>query len=296
MWLIILLCFVIVGLALFLVSVAKYDWSFKKFAQRNFMTNEYVIDDNFNKIIIFATTANIDFKPSTDGKCKVVCYENKKETHKTYVENGELKIKKVNKKKWYDYLDIISALPKITMYLPDLSGASLSLEVSTGNVKIPKEFSFESIDISGTTSDIKCFASSTKQTKIHVTTGDIIVENASAESYDLAVTTGDIKLKNVNCQNLVSTGSTGDIKMQELIAVNKISITTSTGEVEFYRCDAGEIVITTSTGDIEGSLLSSKQFIVQTNTGDIDIPSTVSGGRCEIKTKTGDIEITIANN
>ena len=294
-WIIIALCCVIIGTIIFVSGMSKINWDFKKLGSYNFETNAYEIVDEFNKIEINAKTANINFQLAEDGECKVVCYENKKEKHLTSVDNGVLKINYTNEKRWYDYLHILSNSPKITIYLPDLDNITLTIKVSTGDVKLPSDFTFESISISGSTCHIKCYASSINQTKIHVSTGDIIIENATAKNYDLHVTTGDTKMTNVNCENIVSTGSTGDIKLNNVIASEKISIERSTGKVKFYRCDANELKIITSTGDVEGTLLSDKVFIVKSSTGDIDVPSSITGGRCEITTSTGDIEVRVVN-
>ena len=294
-WIIIALCCVIIGTIIFVSGMSKIDWDFKKLGSYNFETNAYEIVDEFNKIEINAKTANINFQLAEDGECKVVCYENKKEKHLTSVDNGVLKINYTNEKRWYDYLHILSNSPKITVYLPDLDNITLTIKVSTGDVKLPSDFTFESISISGSTCHVKCYASSINQTKIHVSTGDIIIENTTAKNYDLHVTTGDTKMTNVNCENIVSTGSTGDIKLNNVIASEKISIERSTGKVKFYRCDANELKIITSTGDVEGTLLSDKVFIVKSSTGDIDVPSSITGGRCEITTSTGDIEVRVVN-
>lgn len=294
-WIIIALCCVIIGTIIFVSGMSKIDWNFKKLGSYNFETNAYEIVDEFNKIEINAKTANINFQLAEDGECKVVCYENKKEKHLTSVDNGVLKINYTNEKRWYDYLHILSNSPKITVYLPDLDNITLTIKVSTGDVKLPSDFTFESISISGSTCHVKCYASSINQTKIHVSTGDIIIENATAKNYDLHVSTGYAKITNVNCENIVSTGSTGDIKLNNVIASEKISIERSTGKVKFYRCDANELKIITSTGDVEGTLLSDKVFIVKSNTGDIDVPSSITGGRCEITTSTGDIEVRVVN-
>jgi len=313
-WIIIALCCVIIGTIIFVSGMSKIDWDFKKLGSYNFETNAYEIVDEFNKIEINAKTANINFQLAEDGECKVVCYENKKEKHLTSVDNGVLKINYTNEKRWYDYLHILSNSPKITVYLPDLDNITLTIKVSTGDVKLPSDFTFESISISGSTCHVKCYASTINQTKIHVSTGDIIIENTTAKNYDLHVTTGDIiienttaknydlhvttgdtKMTNVNCENIVSTGSTGDIKLNNVIASEKISIERSTGKVKFYRCDANELKIITSTGDVEGTLLSDKVFIVKSSTGDIDVPSSITGGRCEITTSTGDIEVRVVN-
>ena len=294
-WIIIALCCVIIGTIIFVSGMSKIDWDFKKLGSYNFETNAYEIVDEFNKIEINAKTANINFQLAEDGECKVVCYENKKEKHLTSVDNGVLKINYTNEKRWYDYLHILSNSPKITVYLPDLDNITLTIKVSTGDVKLPSDFTFESISISGSTCHVKCYASSINQTKIHVSTGDIIIENATAKNYDLHVSTGYAKITNVNCENIVSTGSTSYIKLNNVIASEKISIERSTGKVKFYRCDANELKIITSTGDVEGTLLSDKVFIVKSSTGDIDVPSSITGGRCEITTSTGDIEVRVVN-
>jgi len=81
--------------------------------------------------------------------------------------------------------------------------------------------------------------------------------------------------------------------LKNVIAAERFSIDRSTGDVNFDGCDAAEIYVNTDTGDVEGSLLSEKVFIANTDTGKKKVPNTVSGGRCEIRTDTGDIEITI---
>ena len=62
-------------------------------------------------------------------------------------------------------------------------------------------------------------------------------------------------------------------------------------DVRFEGCDAGELSVRTDTGDVTGTLLSGKVFLVQSDTGRVEVPKTVSGGRCEIATDTGDILI-----
>jgi DUF4097 and DUF4098 domain-containing protein YvlB len=149
--------------------------------------------------------------------------------------------------------------------------------------------------------------------KIKTTTGNICIEDASVGSLDLAVSTGKVTvsgvtcegnialgvstgkayLSNIRCKNFTSSGSTGDISLNNVIATEKLSIERSTGGVKLDRSDAAEIFIETHTGNVTGSLLTDKVFITQTDTGKINVPKTVSGGRCEITTDTGDIQITV---
>lgn len=78
-----------------------------------------------------------------------------------------------------------------------------------------------------------------------------------------------------------------------MLAAEKFSVERSTGDVKFNRCDATTIYVKTDTGDVTGNLLSSKVFITNTDTGIVDVLQTVDGGKCEIITNTGDIELDI---
>ena len=79
--------------------------------------------------------------------------------------------------------------------------------------------------------------------------------------------------------------------MKNVIATEKFSIKRSTGDVKFDSCDAAEIFVETDTGDVNGSLLTNKVFITKTDTGRINVPNSITGGKCEIITNTGDIKI-----
>ena len=85
---------------------------------------------------------------------------------------------------------------------------------------------------------------------------------------------------------------TGDIDLKNVIA-SKINISATTGDISLYQCDADELYLKATTGDITGSLLSDKVFVAKSTTGDIDLPQSTTGGKCEIKVTTGDINIEI---
>ena len=72
-----------------------------------------------------------------------------------------------------------------------------------------------------------------------------------------------------------------------------MNLITSTGDVTFRASDAKSIKVETSTGDVTGSLLTGKAFTTKTSTGDINVPSNSGTDTCDIRTSTGDIEITI---
>lgn len=272
--LIVAICLVVIGMILFAITLGINDWDFRHLDTRIFETNTHPISTEFHSILVETDTPDIRVLPSPDRSCKVVCYETENARHTVTVENGTLTIRLVKGQKWYDYIGIQFESPKITVYLPEVVYESLSVHADTGDVEISDDLTFSQIAIS-------------------VSTGDIHLDNITAKSITLTQSTGDVVARNVQCQQFHSTGSTGDLELHNLTASETISIARSTGDVRFEACDAEEIIIHTDTGDVTGTLLTPKIFQVETDTGRVDIPESGSGGKCQIKTDTGDIQVEI---
>lgn len=312
-WLIIATSLILVGCIIFGCVMAMLKWDFTKLSTNKYETNSYEINDDYKNISVVTNTADISFVPSENSKCSVVCYEQKNVKHSVTVKDDTLVIEVVDTKKWYEHISINFGTPKITVYIPQGEYGALSVKSNTGDVEIPENFKFESIDISVSTGDAKNYASASEVIKIKTSTGAVRVENVSAGTLDLSVSTGkviaqsitcegeikikvstgDTKLTDARCKRVISNGSTGDISLKNVIAAEQFFIERSTGDVKFDGSDAAEIFVKTDTGRVNGSLLSDKVFITKTDTGSIDVPKTTTGGKCEINTDTGDIKITI---
>ena len=304
---------ILLGGIIFIIIGFWVHWDFTKFGTVDYETNHHEISVEFNDISIKTDTADVAFVLSDDGKSKVVCYEEEKVKHSVCVKEGMLTITVNDTRKWYDYIGINFNSPRITIYLPETEYSSLIIEESTGDIVLAKDFTFKNIDITVSTGDVSCYASATETIKIQADTGDIKVEGNFAQLLKITVTTGDVETIDVNvaqdvtievstgdvslsdivCKNLISNGTTGEISLKNVIATQEISIKRSTGDVTFEGSDGAEIFVKTSTGDVTGSLLSDKVFITQTRSGDVDVPSLEIGGRCEIITNTGDIQLSV---
>lgn len=310
---IIAVCFLVVGLLVFIVAMAALKFDATKLSTVKYVTNTYEVSGNFDDITIDVTTSEIEFVSSENGQCKVVCYENEKEKHSVTVNDGALKISTIDTRKWYDRFGFTFTSPKITVYLPQSGYSSLSIKTHTGNIKIPDGFAFESMNISGTTANVECRADVSKTVNINLSTGDITLNGAALGEAELSVTTGKItvnsvicsgnitagvstgrtELTDVSCKNLTSRGTTGDVTLKNVVAGGLLSVERSTGDVRFDGSDAAELYVKTTTGDVTGTLLSEKIFIANATTGRIDVPQTTSDGKCEIRTTTGNIRISI---
>ena len=312
-WLIAAASLVTIGVILFASVMTAYHWDFSRLSTERFETNTHEISEEFSGIKMNTDTADILFAASSDNTCRVVCYEGENVKHSASVQDGALTISVVDDRAWYEHIGFSFHSPTVTIYLPKTEYESLVIEESTGDITLPKDFTFGRMDLSVSTGHVDCLASSLGLMRIKTSTGDIRLQNLSAGELDLTVSTGHVsvqsvvcegnvevsvstgktELKDISCKSIHSEGSTGNITLKNVVTEGTIAIERSTGDVRFEGCDADELEISTDTGDVTGSLLSSKVFIAHSDTGRIDVPETTSGGKCKITTDTGDIKLSV---
>jgi len=256
-------------------------------------TNKYEIKDNFKDIKIITDTEDIVFVISEESNSLVVCDEQKNVNHLVKVKDNTLLIEVDDNRKWYEYININFGKTKITIYLPKNEYGELFIDSDTGNINIPNNFNFNSIDIIDDTGNVKNYASVNDNIKIKTSTGNIHIENINANIIDLSASTGNIKIVNAKCVNLLSKVDTGNVLLKNVVATEKFIIETDTGNVKFVASDASDIFVKTDTGNVTGSLLTDKVIFAKSDTGNIDVPKIIADEKCEITTDTGDIKITI---
>ncbi len=312
-WLIVAVSLLVVGCIVFGGVMSVLKWDFKELSTTKFENNTYETAEKYTDISIITDTADIVFVPTDNQRVTVMCYEQKNEKHTVLVQDDCLVIHLSDTRKWYEHIGITFGTPAITVYMPGGTYGALNVKTDTGRVEIPKDFTFESINIQGSTGDVTNYASALNGIKVWVSTGDIRMEKVAASTLDIAVSTGKVTatditctgdvavsvstgksaLANVCCANLLSSGNTGSISLDNVIAKNEFSVVRTTGDVTFKACDAAEISVTTDTGDVKGSLLTEKVFVVKTDTGRVTVPETTGGGKCKITTDTGNIDMTV---
>lgn len=312
-WLIVASCLIVLGLLIFTFVMEQNNWDFTKLSTASFETNTYEVKEEFDKIKIDVDTTEIEFVRSDESGCRIECVETEKVKHSATVQDGTLVIKIIDTRKWYEHIGIFLGTPKMTVYLPEDTYHSLFINTDTGDIFIPDIFLFDELEIEGDTADVECLASVTNDMEINLSTGRIRMDSVTAGEISLSTSTGNIlliavtskgnieietdtgsvNLTDVTCTDLTAEGDTGTISLKNVVATGKFLIENDTGDVRFDNSDALQISVKTSTGDVIGSLCTDKVFITETSTGRINVPKTTTGGTCEIKTSTGDIEITI---
>jgi len=311
-WMFLALILILTGCIVFLVGMSLLNWDFTKISTLQFESKTFALNESFQDIKIDVDTADVELLRCKEGEGSVLCYEEKNAKHSVEVRDGTLVIKVHDERKWYDRIGFSFESPKITVLIP-AGVSSLSIDGNTGNVLLPDTLGFHSINVSQSTGSVSCKSDASESILIRTSTGKIEMSDVTCGSMELSVSTGNIRLAKVNCsdeakislstgdlfvsdfqaERFVTHGSTGDVKMENSVFADKLLIQRTTGDVAFEKCDASDVRINTDTGDVCGSFLSGKVFVTKTDTGRIDVAETVSGGRCEIVTDTGDIRVWI---
>lgn len=273
-WLLVAILFVVSGCILFATAMTVNGWDFTKLNTVKYQTSTHQINEDFSEIVVETSTADVTFLHTADDTCKIVCVEETNLIHTVAVLDGKLTVRETNTKQWYEYIGINFGLAKITVYLPNAEYGSLNVSTHTGDVSFD-DFSFGTISIA-------------------TSTGDVNAKNLSAGEITVRVSTGNVSIYGSACTDLSIETSTGEVDLQHVIALSKFTIKTSTGDVSFNKCDASEIYVSTSTGDVGGTLLTPKNFDAFSNTGNVNVPTTSTGGACQIRTSTGSVNISIA--
>ena len=272
---------------------------------------EITVKESFENIKI--NTADCDvkfamFSGRDDCMVEIRSYQNVK--HTATVEDGTLKIKMLDDRKWNDYISIFgqSESMEMTVYLPAAEYASLDIRTDTGDIMLKQEPSFREMLLRSDTGDISCVGVSGDVLDCMTTTGDISVQNTVANVLKLQSNTGDFSLsvvtgnemhmktntgeveaENVNVQMVTCNTDTGDVELEKVLAEDYLQVVTNTGSVDVDNSDAGTVSIETNTGDVTGHFLTPKWYQAHSNTGDVQVPHTREGGECRIQTDNGDI-------
>lgn len=304
---------ILAGLIIGVVALMSIKFNFSELNTMEFVTNTYFIDEAFNNIYVEGAECDVRLILTEDEKCKVDCSEGDKISHSVTVENDTLKIIRNDNRDWYEYTGVYWGRMEIAVYLPKSEFDSLYVMSLSGDIDIPADFAFDDAELHNSSGEVRFKAEVSEDLLIKTISGDIYAEktcpksltvNASSGNVtlegitletDLAVTTvsGDIAVEDIECGNVNIETSSGEVVFSKLLAEENIHIETISGDVDLLKSDAETLWIRTSSGEVFGTLLTEKIFVTSTSSGEVDVPGTASGGKCEIKTVSGDIKFSI---
>ncbi len=160
-----------------------------------------------------------------------------------------------------------------------LSGVSvenLTANVSSGRIDIENTYVNKILKMKSSSGSASLIKTQCTEADIRVGSGSIeVADFTAADGFDIHVSSGSANLNNV-------------------VTDGFFRVKTGSGSIRLESCDGKEMNLETSSGSIEGSLKSGKIFTAKASAGDIVIPEDdPNGGKCNLKTDSGDIEITV---
>lgn len=220
-----------------------------KFEKKNFDTNEA-----FSSIKIDEIEGDIRFAKSSDSETHITYYDCEYFEHEIDVSNNELKIITNQKSKVKNIIGhMISFTSKnieTEILLPEDEYEKLNLSLTTGDVKIDNDFTFDEGSFEMTTGDLNCHAVFNDSLKVDCTTGNInIGSNKSTDLDDISVkaVSGNIKVNDFNAKKISMKATTGDIQFSELTA-DDIDVRVTTGKIDGKISDEYDIDASCTTG------------------------------------------------
>ncbi len=275
------ICFSI-GIILAFIAIAMIDFDFKRLSTESFEDKGKIISEDFESIEISGFDCDVKLEFSTSEQSVIEYSDSNAIKTDIRVENNTLKISRRDNRKWYEHIGIYFGGAKpITVYLPVPEGKykSLTLKTVSGSINV-NSFSFDSINLSSTSGDIKFFGECDGDFSVKTVSGDIDINHLVC-----GITNRNVKFN--------ASSTSGDIYLGALISGNA-SLKTVSGDIELDKIDAVNITAKTTSGDIEGSITAPKKIIAKTVSGDIDVPKSDDlGGEFKASTTSGDIEIDI---
>lgn len=318
-----------VGLITSVSVLAIKQFDFKGF-DSNVVSKTYDITEEFTSIDVDLTSSDFNIYLSNDGTNKAVCLEKENITFEVKVEENTLKIIEHYD---YEFSLLPSFTEiDVSLFVSKDVYETLNVLTTSGDVNITDSFTFNDVNIDVTTGDVLFDAKANNNIQIKSTTGDIglykvmgnnltvnvstgdvdIVESKLTGNVDIKVTTGDIEIEDLSCNDLKCKSTTGDrelsditcnniniesttgmSKLDNVVASGDINIKSGSGDITLEHSDAKNIYIEATSGDVSGTILTDKIFNASSTSGDVRVPSSNTGGICQIKTTSGDINISI---
>lgn len=325
-------CMILVGLVMTAGGFATVRFDVSRLNTVSFETNTYEVAETFHHISIDGAGSDVRLYPWEEDTCKVVCTEEDDVTFAVEVKDDTLHIVRHNSGVRILHFGVSFEETGISVYLPGKTYESLVIHTTSGNVTAPEALQFSSADIRSTSGEIKMLASIGDSLGVQTTSGDIHIGNTAPDRLDVQSTSGDITIENgkangeiqirstsgevtladvrgkaiafdttsgditlsgVQGEAITAATTSGEITFTKVISEGSMRLKTTSGDVELRSSDGEDIAVRTTSGRVSGTLLSEKIFRIDTISGDVNAPYSASGGKCEVTTRSGDVDFQI---
>ena len=320
-WLIVSILCIAVGLVLLLVSGIRNTDDLdaimtKAGAAETLEEKTVTVKEDFDRIAVRETSADVKLLPAGDGVCRVVFGENERVRYSVRVQGDTLTVTREDKSSVsFGTMFYTREIP-LQIYLPEQSYRSLLIECDSGDVLPERGFSFETAQISTASGEIKLRDFQADELQIHTASGDARLEEIRAESLraesasgdqelarvqigkaaELSSASGEISLEDLEAGSLDVSCTSGEVRLEKVSCAGEIRVETTSGDIKLRSAAAGSFDLHSTSGDVEGTIRGTVDFIVDTNSGSVRTRGGVRGAApCQVSTTSGDVDLEAGN-
>ena len=253
-------------------ALASVSFDFTAVNTENFTERYFEINEQITAFDIDAENFDVWLTESPDGKCYVTAPVSEYTTTQVDVKNGTLVIKRIDTRKWYEYISIVTINPelKILICVPSTEFKSLDLSTTSGDVDIPVEFMFETVDISTTSGDINSKAVVNTEAEFSSTSGSINIQNLNANKASVGSTSGNINIEVSEPQKLDVHSTSGRIYMKKIKVTQEFEIESTSGDAELEFVVGMKMKRDSTSGDTKMMSVWMQELIdINATSGDI---------------------------
>ena len=276
---------------------------------------EYSLEDNITDIKVNLLSRDIIFKHIEPGeKSKAEWYEKDGQEVRVEVNDGVLTVTEYNSETLTDALRLNNRNNLITVTLPNADFNLLNAVTKSGDVSVSAGTVFNDIEVKTSSGEISSEGNFLNSIKVDSSSGDIGFSNAQAGKLVLKTGSGDITLKNlenetgeinistasgditaqdIDCNFLTVFTEAGECSLEKVLSEVDLNITTSSGEVDIDKSDSNFIKIKTGSGSVNAGFITDKVFTATSENGSVSVPESKAGGKCDITSTDGDINVRI---
>ena len=284
------------GAVLMFAAIAIGGFNMERFNTERYAQTLYQVDEPFHSIEIRGVDCDVYLAYDQKGPCRVESTESDHILTEVHVKNGTLTITRKDDHPWYQRIGFWwtgGESAQVNVYLPESAYDDLLIYTVSGDIHIPDDFAFETMEAHSTSGDITTQAGVSDGLDVQTVSGDIAASSV-AGPVSAETTSGQIVLEGVSAEALTATTISGDIRLNGVTADGQAVLTTTSGDIRLADFDADSMEVSTISGNVTGTLLTAKNFQTNTTSGSITVPpSDRAAGSCDIKTTSGDVSLTI---
>lgn len=284
---------VALGALITVVGLSKGSFDFEKiFSEGEVVEKTYVIQEKVSSIKVEKTNgASIEIVPATDGIAKIELREPKNYEFIIKEDNGLLSLSSEAKNTWRMF-----SSPKAIIYLPAEEYKDLSVESSSGSVKIADGFTFDTANVACSSGSVEFKSNVNGSLKIKVTSGSMTLDGVKANDVTVESTSGGTTLESVEAvENIKVKGSSGSISAGN-VTCKDLTIENTSGSITANTVSAaGDISLKNSSGSIKIIDTKAVNLKAENTSGIIQMENTLIDEKLNLENTSGGIRITASD-